>query len=219
MDRLSPPEQLTPVAKRSAADREIAASKQDHSEATVLGRMLSRVPYIDDMSIGPHPQVSKITTGIPYTKSGNIDLSGAKQALAKVPRLNETYIDPPTADRPLPKITHVERVSASSRTSVKPRITRKNNPVIEKQPYSKYADESISPLPVETKSAEQDIVQQPSKVIDEMGPRTGSPAVEQNSPGLATPAGVLLPDRSVPSTSADYSQPVQPKGVELEFLR
>jgi hypothetical protein len=215
MDRLSPSEQSAALAKRSSSDRVIAASKQDNSEPSVLGRMLARVPYIDDMTAGPHPQVSKIGTGIPYAKPREIDLSAAKQMLAKAPRLSETYVDPPTAARPLPRITRVERPSASDRTPIKPVNARRYNPTVEKSPYSKYADQSISPLPLDAGAAEPDAVRQPTKVMEEMG----SPDVRRRSAGLATPTSALLPDRGVPSANADYSQPVQPQGLEAEFLR
>ncbi len=219
MDRLSPQEQAVPVAKRSANERAIAASMHDRSGSPMfLSRMLAHVPYIDDLSLGPHPQVSNIASGIPYAKPRDIDLSGVKQTLAKAPRLNDTYIERPTADRPLPRITHAERTTAPNRMPVKPFLSRRNQ-IIEKQPYSKYADESISPLPKETDAAQPDVVQQPGKVLEEMDPLAGMPSRTPDSPGLATPAGALLPDRSIPSTTADYSRPVQPQSVELEFLR
>ena len=219
MDRLSPPEKAAPIARRSASERAIVASMQEHPDSPqFLSRMLSHVPYMDDVSIGPHPQVSKIASNIPYAKPRDVDLSGAKEALAKVPRLKDTYVEQPTADRPLSKITHVDRSSAPSRTSVRPSLSRKNQ-VPEKQQFSKYADESISPLPAETTYVEPNVVQQPSKVMEEMGPLAGAPSIEHNPTALATPAGALLPDRSVPPTSADYLAPMQPKGVEAEFIR
>jgi hypothetical protein len=214
MDRLSPPEVQT-AAKRSATQRAIAASMQDRPESTsFFSRMVSHVPYIDDLKSGPRPQASNLARSIPYAKSGSIDLSGAQQALAKAPKLNETYLDPPTVDRPLPKITHNDRAPAAGRAPVKPNLTRKN-PAEEKQIWSKYADESISPMPNEVSAAESGMVQQPRKVMEEMAPLAKSP--EDNT--LSMPAGALLPDRGVTSTKADYSQPVQPEQVELEFLR
>lgn len=192
MNRLSPPEQATPVAKRSPTDRMIAASKQDNSQESMLGRMLSHVPYIDDLSFGPHPQVSKIASSVPYVKPKTLDLSGVKQVAAKASRMSDTYVDPPTVDRPVPKISRLERPAAPNRTPIKPINLRRVSPPTEKQTYSKYADKSVSPLPADT----------------------GAGAAN-----LAIPAGALLPDRNVPSASADYSQPIQPHGLESEFLR
>jgi hypothetical protein len=190
MNRLSPPEQATPVAKRSPTDRMIAASKQDNSQESMLGRMLSHVPYLDDLSFGPHPQVTKIT--VPYAKPQTLDLSGVKQVAAKASRVGGTYVDPPTVDRPVPRISRLERPATPNRTPIKPINLRRVSPPAEKQTYSKYADESVSPLPVEGGTS---------------------------STNLAIPTGALLPDRNVPSTTADYSQPVQPQGLESEFLR
>jgi hypothetical protein len=192
MNRLSPPEQAAQVAKRSSTDRMIAASMQDNSQESMLGRMLSRVPYIDDLSFGPHPQVNKIASTVPYAKPRTLDLSGVKQVAAKASRASDTYVDPPTVDRPVPKISRLERPTAPNRTPIKPINLRRVNPPTEKQTYSKYADKSVSPLPIENSA---------------------------NSVNLAIPAGALLPDRNVPSTTADYSQPVQPRGLESEFLR
>lgn len=219
MDRLSPPEQEPTVARRSANERALAAAAQQrNAEPPVLGRMLSFIPYIDDFSNTPHPQPAKIAESIPYAKSRQIDFSGARQALAKVPRLSDTYVEPPTAERPVPKITRLERTPASNRTPVKPINSRKNQ-IIEKQPTSKYADESISPAPAENNNADPNVVQQPNKIMEEMGPLAASPTYGTRSTGLAMPAGAILPDKSVPSMSAEYSQPLQPKGVEAEFLR
>jgi hypothetical protein len=219
MDRLSPPEKAATVAKRSTNDRATAAAAHDYNaEPPALGRMLSFIPYIDDFSNTPHPQPMKIAGSLPYAKPRQIDFSEARQALAKAPRLRDTYVEPPTIDRPVPKITRLERTPSATRTPVKPINSRKNQ-VIEKQPTSKYADESISPAPAENNFAEPNVVQQPNKIMQEMGPLASSPSYGNRPTELAIPAGAILPDKNVPSVSADYSQPVQPKGVEAEFLR
>jgi hypothetical protein len=219
MDRLSPPEKATTVAKRSANQRAMVAATQNNAtELPILGRMLSHVPYIDDLSSGPHPQPSNFAASLPYAKTRDIDFSAAKQTLAKAPRLRDTYVERPTVDRPVPKISRVDKTPASNRTPAKPVMSRRNQ-IIEKPTFSKYADESILPLPQKNNTSEPNVVQQPSKVEEEMGPLAGSPSYDNPPSGLTMPAGALLPDRSVPSMSAEYAQPVQPKGVEEEFLR
>jgi hypothetical protein len=216
MDRLSPPEKATATAKQSNSQRAAAGSMHDHSDSSsFLGRLASQVPYVEDMSIGPHPKISDIPKNIPYVKP-SIDTTEAKQALAKASRLKDTYIDMPTADRPLPKVSHIERTSTASlsHTATKPVLSRKTSPV-EKQPMPKYADESIEP-PMETETAEPNVVQQPTKVREEMGPLAEQ---TENRLTLAIPAGAILPDRSVRSATAEYDQPMQPSRIEMEFVR
>jgi len=217
MDRLSPPEEPLAATRHSAANRVVAPSVQDREQSpALLGRMLSHVPYVDDFSLGPHPQVSKIPASIPYAKTPEIDGSRAKQALGNVSRLRDTYVDPPSADRPLPKVTHAERSSASGRMTATSYLSRQNQ-VSEKRSPSKYADESISPVPAETNGAEQNITRRPKIMRQETGPLAGERSAESESTELVTPAGAILPDHSIPPTCAD--KPAQPQGLEAEFSR
>ncbi|MCC6125080.1 MAG: hypothetical protein IT426_08970 [Pirellulales bacterium] len=218
LDRLSP---LTPASepKRPGVERAIASSMRDRAESpTILDRMISRVPYIEDMSFGPRPKVVEIVKSIPYSKPREIDVSGAKEALAKVPRLSETYIDPPTAERPLPKITRVERTAASGRWSADRNLSRRNA-AVEKRPNSRYADESIVPLPPTIDRDEPNVARRPNKASEATDPLAGSPSNERGSTGPTTPAGAILSDQSAPAANAEYYRPAQPAGLESEFLR
>jgi hypothetical protein len=215
MSRLSPAEEPNYIAKRTANQRAVAAARQEQAESpSFFSRMASHIPYIDDAKSGPRPQPSNLAKSVPYMKSSPIDLSGAERAISKAPRLNETYIAQPTVDRPIPKVTRDTR-TPSVRTSAKPNTIRKN-PAVEKPQWSKYADESITPMPNEFLAPESVAIQQPSKLAAEIG-KQFAPS-EPNT--LAIPAGALLPDRETPpSSAADYSRSLEPDRVDLEFLR
>jgi hypothetical protein len=217
MDRLSPRETVAATAKRSAAERAIAATKQDREASPkFLGRLVASVPYLDDFSIGPHPQVGNLARSVPYAKSPVIDPSAADRALAKVPRISETYVDQPTADRPLPKITRVERASGSVRIAARPASPNKN-PIPGKL-RSKYFDESITPVPPETEPVMPNMGQRQYQAARSTDPLAGTPYLEQDSSDRAIPTAAILSDDDLPQTG-DSLQLAQPKGVESEYLK
>jgi hypothetical protein len=216
MDRLSPPDKTVAVAKRSAKGRTTVVAQQVPAEPpSFLSRMVSFIPYTDDISIGPRPKASDLAKGLPYIKPSEIDLSGAQQALAKTSRLKDTYIEQPTANRPLLRVVHLDKTAAPVRASARQNLSREYQALDKQSQQPKYTDNSITPPSAETPASNSNAVQQPNKVQAELSPLAGSP----QSSALATPAGALLPEGRIPSANADYSKPMQPEQVELEFLR
>jgi hypothetical protein len=218
MDRLSPRETGTATAKHSYSsnDRAIATAKQDRDASPkFLGRLVSSVPYIDDFSFGPHPNPSKIAKSIPYAKSPDIDFSAADRALAKVPRLSELYVAQPTADLPLPKITRGEGTSARIRTAARPSSSSRT-PSRDKFSRSRYSDESITPLPSETKTARPNMLGRQYQAREATDPLAGTPRIEGDSSGRAIQTGAILSDRELP-TNGGSCKLSQPQGLESEF--
>jgi hypothetical protein len=211
MDRLSPVEKKsTAVAKRAPKDKAMVASATEKSSPTFFGQMLSRVPYMDDFSSGPRPELTKTPASIPYIKTSDPYVAPSQKALAKTTP-KDTYLEMPVGDRVLPKITRVERVSTARRPDSKSEPLSKKT-VTRKPVPAKYADESVLPMPPEPESPEPSIVLKPKKSRQ-------TSTEPSDSTALATPDGALLPDSRSSLIPTGYSKPMQPESMEREFQR
>jgi hypothetical protein len=216
MDRLSPAEKNVATVKHPAKAHTTAIATATPPETpSFLGRMVSAVPYVDEISIGPRPKVSDIAKSVPYFKPSPIELSGAQQALAKTSRLKDTYIEQPTANRPLLRITHLDKAAAPIRAVSKQSPSRGNKDIEKQSQQPKYTDNSIAPPSVTPTTSKQSALQQPAGVEEELNPV----AVSREPATLATPAGALLPESRISSANAGYTKLMQPEQIDLEFMR
>jgi hypothetical protein len=211
MLRLSPPDQKpTAAAKRSSKEKAMLASVPEKSNPTFFGQLLSHVPYMEDYSSGPRPELTKTASSIPYMKTSDPYVAPSQRATAKTAP-KETYIEMPMGDRMLPKITRVERTSTARRTDSNLETLSKKT-ATRKPLTAEYVDESVLPMPPEPNSPEPSIVLKPKKSRETSAEPTDATA-------LATPAGALLPDNRSSLIPIGYSKPMQPESLEREFRR